>query len=234
MFDREWYLVRQRIISFNSNPDRWEVLLRSHYLQAFPAKLVDQFQRMGLGCFIDWWVFQQVCQWVSKTKQTEEHSINLSGWSLNDPELRLIHSIMGLLQSTSPPLSQIGFEISEEHPIDWTSGSNVKQNFFQFIQSVNSRISLDDFGRGHCLDDVITRFRTPPTVKIDKKYIQAMVDGQKERDRIRYIVNLAHGEGSEVVAEGIETLQQLELAQAAGCDWAQGFYIDRPQPLACP
>lgn len=95
------------------------------------------------------------------------------------------------------------------------------------LRDIGVDVSIDDFGIGHSSLEQLLRL--PATeVKIDKSLVHGL---QSESDAImRDLVELAHGRGLRVVAEGIETVEHLERAREVGCDRAQGYLLGRPSP----
>ena len=90
---------------------------------------------------------------------------------------------------------------------------------------------MDDFGTGY---SSLSYFRMFPfdKVKIDHSFIRDMIDNPQARAIIRSVIGLGQGLGVPVVAEGVETAEQLEALRAEGCDQVQGYLISRPNPIA--
>jgi len=97
------------------------------------------------------------------------------------------------------------------------------------LKETGFTLSLDDFGVGY---SSLTYLRKLPIdrIKIDRAFIEDITSEDSENHRMifRSIIDLAHNLGLDVVAEGIETLEQLRFLQASGCDLAQGYYFARP------
>jgi diguanylate cyclase (GGDEF)-like protein/PAS domain S-box-containing protein len=98
------------------------------------------------------------------------------------------------------------------------------------IRALGVQIVLDDFGTGY---SSLSYFRQFPfdKVKIDRSFIAEMLDSTHARSIVEAIISLGRGLNLKVVAEGVETQEQLALLQAQGCTQAQGYYISRPQPI---
>jgi EAL domain-containing protein (putative c-di-GMP-specific phosphodiesterase class I) len=93
------------------------------------------------------------------------------------------------------------------------------------------RFSLDDFGTG--FSSFVHLNSLPITLlKIDKSFVGGMEQREENRKLVHAMINLAHNLHLEVVAEGVETPEQLELLHGFGCDQVQGYLISRPLPLA--
>ena len=89
---------------------------------------------------------------------------------------------------------------------------------------------MDDFGTGY---SSLSYFRMFPfdKVKIDQSFIRDMIDNPQARAIIRSVIGLGQGLGMPVVAEGVETAEQLDALRAEGCDQVQGYLISRPGPI---
>lgn len=92
------------------------------------------------------------------------------------------------------------------------------------------QIALDDFGTGYSSLNYLAQMELDE-VKIDKSFIDHIVEDRKAYTMFMSIVNIAHSFGYKVVAEGVETKEQLDLVVLSGCNQTQGFYFSRPKPL---
>jgi len=100
----------------------------------------------------------------------------------------------------------------------------------QGLRELGVSVAIDDFGTGY---SSLSHLQKLPVsrVKIDQSFVQSINDrAQETLPLIRAIVDLAHGLGLTVLAEGVETEHQLEVLATAGCDLVQGYLIHRPQP----
>ena len=90
-------------------------------------------------------------------------------------------------------------------------------------------VSLDDFGTGY---SSLTYLRQLPVseLKIDKSFIDAILDGSEKETLIHSVINMAHALNIKVVAEGVETQAQFEFLRLCGCDTVQGFLFSKPLP----
>jgi EAL domain-containing protein (putative c-di-GMP-specific phosphodiesterase class I) len=89
------------------------------------------------------------------------------------------------------------------------------------------RISIDDFGTGYSMLASLRQF-PGDKLKIDKSFVQEIVDGDDRAPLVAAIVAMGHGLGLEVIAEGVETEEQLAALRRLGCDGAQGYLLGRP------
>ena len=98
------------------------------------------------------------------------------------------------------------------------------------LKALGVQISMDDFGTGY---SSLTYFRMFPfdKVKIDQGFVRDMIASPQARAIIRSVIGLGRGLGVPVVAEGVETNEQLEALRDEGCDQVQGYLIARPNPI---
>jgi EAL domain-containing protein (putative c-di-GMP-specific phosphodiesterase class I) len=100
----------------------------------------------------------------------------------------------------------------------------------QPLKALGVQISMDDFGTGY---SSLSYFRMFPfdKVKIDQSFIRDMIGNPQARAIIRSVIGLGRGLGMPVVAEGVETAEQLDALRSDGCDQVQGYLIARPNPI---
>jgi EAL domain-containing protein (putative c-di-GMP-specific phosphodiesterase class I) len=99
------------------------------------------------------------------------------------------------------------------------------------IAAMGVRLSIDDFGTGY---SSLAQLRHIPArqLKIDRSFVTDLASSDQARHVVQAVIQLAHGLGMEVVAEGVETQAQMDVLGAQGCDLVQGFHIARPMPAA--
>jgi EAL domain-containing protein (putative c-di-GMP-specific phosphodiesterase class I) len=95
------------------------------------------------------------------------------------------------------------------------------------LRALNVQLHMDDFGTGYSSLSYLHRFQID-TLKIDRSFVSNMGDRGENSEIVRTIVTLARNLGIEVIAEGVETAEQLAQLRALGCDHVQGFLFSRP------
>ncbi|MBV9557879.1 MAG: EAL domain-containing protein, partial [Pseudolabrys sp.] len=98
------------------------------------------------------------------------------------------------------------------------------------LKGLGVRVAMDDFGTGYSSLSYLQSFPFDK-IKIDKSFIAHVAERSQSAAIVRAVIGLAHGLGLPVLAEGVETEEQLEFLRAAGCDNVQGYLIGRPKPI---
>lgn len=191
-----------------------------------PGDFIPLAEETGLIHGISEWVLQSVCEqlnnWESIGFNNYKIAINLSGKVLTGDNLTtIIKSIDGICDSI---FRKIEFEITETAVInDFEKAINELIN----LKKLGIKISLDDFGTGY---SSLTYLQKLPLdfIKIDREFIKHILTEDAEESMFRSIVDMAHDLDLKVIAEGVETEEQLRFVKRNGCDMAQGFYLGRP------
>jgi EAL domain-containing protein (putative c-di-GMP-specific phosphodiesterase class I) len=97
------------------------------------------------------------------------------------------------------------------------------------LKDVGIRLSMDDFGTGYSSLSYLHRFPLD-TLKVDQSFVRHMEHNPEEDTIVRTIVMLGHNLGMDVIAEGIETAEQLAKLRSLGCEYGQGYFFSKPLP----
>ena len=166
---------------------------------------------------------RQSCEWELEGLQVPV-AVNVSERSLLDP--RFPTEVESLLERWGAPGDQLQLELTERGLIgDVVTAMDVIER----ICSLGVRISIDDFGTGY---SSLGRLVELPIqeLKIDRTFVMDMGGDGPGAAIVRSTIDLGHHLGLEVVAEGVETEEQLRELRTLGCDGAQGFHLLRPLP----
>ncbi len=191
-----------------------------------PGDFVPLAEESGLIIPLDRWVCERACrqvvEWQHQFGQPFELSINFSGKQFAQPDL--IRSIEGIIAATGIDTNMLRLEITESALME-----NLEQamRMLREIRSLGVQVEVDDFGTGYLS---FTHLLQLPfsTLKIDRTFISPLGLDMKKTELVRAMVSMAHIIGMEVVAEGIESKQQVQVLKDMGCDLGQGFLISRP------
>jgi diguanylate cyclase (GGDEF)-like protein/PAS domain S-box-containing protein len=191
-----------------------------------PLEFIPLLEDTGLIIPVGEWVLRAACteaaRWQSLTEMPLRLSVNLSGRQFNDPAL---HKTVGnILAETQLSPSQLELEITESVLMqnDQASMSNLDA-----LQRLRIRIAIDDFGTGYSSLSYLKRFPVD-TLKIDRSFIHDVINNRDDKTIIKAIIAMARSLQVDIIAEGVETLGQLEFLRSNGCQSAQGFLLSKP------
>ncbi|PWC31515.1 hypothetical protein TSO352_32220 [Azospirillum sp. TSO35-2] len=149
-------------------------------------------------------------------------SVNLSARQLDDPGL--VRLVLGALADTGLPAANLKLELTETALFN--HGADEREALMQ-LRGAGVRLVLDDFGTGWSSLAMLRRIPME-SLKIDKQFVQAMVEDRDAAAIVQAVVALAHAMDLTVVAEGVETPEQRLFLQAYRCDTLQGYWLSRP------
>ena len=224
---QEFKLVYQPIVNVETNQiSGFEALVRwQHPRQGFisPTEFIPLAEETGLIHTLGLWVLRKACSQLSAWQQQLPNnpplsmSVNISSLQLSEPNL--VEQIQQILHQTNLTPNSLRLEITE---------STLNEHWEKAIASLwelknlGIQLYIDDFGTGY---SSLSRLQDFPldTLKIDRSFIS----GQKW-DIIRVIMLLASSLELEVIAEGVETVEELEKIKELGCKYIQGYLFSKP------
>ncbi|HKQ06290.1 MAG TPA: EAL domain-containing protein [Blastocatellia bacterium] len=208
----------------------FEALIRwQHPTQGFipPVQFIPVAEETGLILPIGDWVMRQSCRqlhaWHQQfpIKPPLTVSVNLSGKQFMQPDL--IKQIEGILAETGLEASCLKIEITESAIIE---NIDAATEILRQLKSLGIRILLDDFGTGYSSLSYLHRFPID-TLKIDRSFVTRM-HMPKNAEIVRTIVSLAVNLGMDVIAEGVESREQVIQLTGLGCQYVQGYLLSKP------
>ncbi|MBT3360708.1 MAG: EAL domain-containing protein [Rhodospirillales bacterium] len=208
-----------------------EALLRWHNDELGnvpPSLFIPQAEDAGLISSIGEWVLEDVCRqhakWRDKSGPPIRISVNVSSRQFR--EGALVDTIKRASREHGVPWENLELEITEGLLMDDLPESKVT---FRELNAMGMRFSLDDFGTGYSSLNYLKRFPVR-SLKIDRSFIQGVIDIPDDAVLVQAIINMAHSMKLEVVAEGVETRDQLDFVRQNGCDLVQGYFFSKPIP----
>ena len=228
--DGQFSLYYQPIVQLSSgNIYKAEALIRwQHPVRGLvnPDEFIPIAEDTGLIVEIGDWVFQEAVEQVIKWRQLEPNfqiSVNRSPVQFRTNYKQNMHWI-NHLQALDLPGNSICVEITEGLLLD---ARDAVINQLDSYSKAGVELSIDDFGTGYSSLAYLRKFDID-YVKIDKSFISNIHKGSSDMVLCEAIIVMAHKLGKKVVAEGIETPEQMELLIAAGCDFGQGYLFSKP------
>jgi len=191
-----------------------------------PDQFIPVAEETGLISDIGHWVLEQVCMAASRWRglSTRLHHLAVNISAVQFQQAGLVEQVETLLRRFQVPGSLLRFEITESLMMldpDWTL------EVLDRLRSLGVEIAIDDFGTGY---SSLSYLRELPAqcIKLDKDFIKRLPESEHDAHIMQATIELAHRLGLRVVAEGLETWEQLSLLSTWGCDEGQGFFIGRP------
>ena len=193
-----------------------------------PSVFIPIAEKNGLIDHIGRFVVQEsLCRYKRWCDLYESHfklSINISALQYKKDDF--VDSVMGLIEETGVDPAYVELEITESILIDDFESVTTK---LSRLRNFGISISLDDFGTGYSSLSYLKKFPID-TLKVDKSFIDTVLDDASTRIITESILNMSHAMGFETVAEGVENERQFNYLTGAGCDVIQGFYLGKPLP----
>ena len=193
-----------------------------------PGEFLGAAERGGLMLPIGFFVLQAACgqlrDWISRGYENAAVSINVNAKQFSTQDW--VGTVTGAIEHAGIPPSHLTLEITEDFAMS-ESGAMIDK--MKELRAAGVRISIDDFGTGHSSLAYLSKLPVDE-IKIDRFFIQSALENQTNAQICRNVIELAHGLGAVVTAEGVEQDDQANWLRALGCDLLQGYHFDRPKP----
>lgn len=191
-----------------------------------PAEFIPVLEQTGLIVPVGNWVLHEACrqglQWLAGGSHSLVLSVNVSPRQFAEPHF--VDTVASILRETGFPASRLQLEVTEGLLLEPTPERLDKINA---LVKTGVRLAVDDFGMGY---SSLSYLKSLPlhTLKIDRMFVRDAVEHQRDATIVRAIVDLGHGLGLHVTAEGVETQAQRNLLMRLGVDSMQGYLFARP------
>lgn len=230
----EFSLVYQPLVCVTSNQlIGLEALLRWKSEQLGdvpPAEFIPLAEAAGTIIPIGCWVLNHAAAMIKTLAQLGVRdvfiSVNVSVLQLMQENF--IEIVEEVVQTQGISLDSLKIEITETVLVE--SFPQIKTKI-KLMREMGIKICLDDFGTGYSSINYLTRLPLD-ILKLDKSLIRDLNRNERSQVLFKNLIHMAHDIGIQVVAEGVESQQQMELIRELGCDYAQGYYIGRPDSAA--
>ncbi len=196
----------------------------------FPNDFIPLFERNGFIVELDKYMLEQACatirRWIDEGLGAVPVSVNCSRLNLQNPYFA--EGIAAIADKYNIPHEYIEIELTESATIQ-SDGSIDK--LFLDLRNSGFKISIDDFGSGYSSLGMLKTLNVD-TLKMDRTFFVGGSSARRDDMLVDGIVRLSHNLGMYVVAEGIETQEQVNLLRQLNCDAVQGYFFARPMPVA--
>ncbi len=193
-----------------------------------PALFIPLAEETGFIIPIGEWVLRTACeqcrQWQKQGFPSLYVAVNLSSRQFHQKDLPA--SVYRILHDTGLSPGSLGLEITEGLVMQQAEAS---VSTLRELKAMDIRISIDDFGTGYSSLSYLKRFPIN-ILKIDQSFVRDIPGDADDAAIAGTIITMAHSLGLRVVAEGVETVEQLNFMRQHGCDAMQGYYLSKPLP----
>lgn len=193
-----------------------------------PVEFIPLAEETGLIVELNNWVMTRVClqtiRWTQEEFNFGRVAVNISAVELINYELA--SNIIEAIKTTGALLEWIEIEITESALM---KTPDVAVKVMQQLVDAGVLISIDDFGTGY---SSLSYLKSLPAsfIKIDQSFIRNLLNSPEDQAVVQAVVAMSHALGKKVIAEGVETQEQLQYLTENGCDIAQGYWFSKPVP----
>ncbi len=207
----------------------FEALLRWHHKQLgmiSPMEFIPLAEKTGLIHQINPWVMTEVVEqlqrWRASGHRVDSVAVNVSAVELKD--FTFADSVLKIVEQAGLPPSALEIEITESIGIEEL---DVARNNLEKLHQAGMTISIDDFGTGYSSLGYLQHFPIS-RLKIDRVFVNGCTTDEKKAKVVRSIITMGTSLGMRVLAEGVETREQLLFLRDHHCDEIQGFFVSKP------
>jgi EAL domain-containing protein (putative c-di-GMP-specific phosphodiesterase class I) len=226
-----FYLMYQPILSLGTfEIVGFEALARWRHSErgdVAPAEFIPIAEETGLivplGAFLLRSACKQAAEWRRRLPRTPELSmaVNISGRQLCHP------SFLGLVEQTIDETAMnprtLKLEITESVLLENSEQVHV---VLEGLRGLGVEVALDDFGTGYSSLKYLQHFM-PNTLKVDRSFVSELASASRNVEIVRAVIEVARTLGMRVIAEGIESMPQLDVLRSLGCEYGQGFLFSK-------
>ncbi|MGH8980134.1 MAG: putative bifunctional diguanylate cyclase/phosphodiesterase [Acidimicrobiales bacterium] len=194
-----------------------------------PLEFIPVAEKSGLMVAIGEWVLEEACRqamvWSTSLHYVPRMAVNVSARQLDDREF--VRRVSRILERTGMPPASVMLELTESMLLSEDADHEAT---LSVLKDLGVHLAIDDFGTGYSSLAYLRRLPVDQ-LKVDRAFVKDVADHGDTRI-MEAVVRLAHDLGLEVVAEGVETSDELDVVKELGCDIVQGFLLGRPLPPA--
>lgn len=191
----------------------------------YPDQFIPVIEENGFIRKVDYYIWEEACRFIRQCMDEGlpecPISVNVSRTHLQDDEV--IRTLEDMIEKIGIPKHLLELEITET-----VDNKQVSRKALQ-LKEEGYKLLMDDFGSGYSSLNIL--LETPfDLIKLDKKFMENMILSDKGRLILEQVTAMANKLGLELLAEGVETKEQVELLRRIGCDQVQGYYYAKPMP----
>ena len=193
-----------------------------------PGDFIPVLEELGLVVDVGDWVISEACRqlkaWHQAKVRVPKVSVNISARQFSDGQLGM--RIATILKDSGLPPACLELELTESILMREVSEA---MQILDGLKNLGLSIAVDDFGTGYSSLNYLKQFPID-VLKIDRTFVDGLPSGEQDAQIARAIIAMAHSLNLAVIAEGVETHEQLDFLREHGCDEVQGYLFGRPMP----
>ncbi len=224
VYQPKYQLSDERIVGIEALV-RWE---NADIGTISPSQFIPIAEANGLIVKLGEWITQSICrqvkEWKSEGYKVPRVAINVSGVQIKDKNF--VERMLEIINTSGIPGDDLEFELTES--ILMKNSRETAEKLMTF-KNIGVNISIDDFGTGYSSLQYLKNF-PHDKIKIDQSFIRDLTQDKNSASIVTTIISMAHKLGVKVVAEGVETKDQVAFLREHKCDEIQGFYYSKPIP----
>lgn len=193
-----------------------------------PTEFIPVAEKIGLINQLGEWVLRTACEAAASWSSPLKVSVNVSPVQLMNNSLT--DTVVTILRTTGLDPYRLDLEITESDVFNENTRS---LEILSQLRELGVQISIDDFGTGYSSLSRLSYFPFDK-IKIDRSFVINIPDQKDDLDNVRLIISMGKSLHMRIVAEGVETEEQLQSLRKLGCDLVQGYLIGKPGPLSSP
>jgi diguanylate cyclase (GGDEF)-like protein/PAS domain S-box-containing protein len=210
-----------------------EALLRLHHPTKKyipPMEYIPVAEETGLIVHIGNWVLNTACQQLNawqKQPSTEHLSIAVNVSSIEFKQPEFVDNVLRAIKASDIDPKQLKLELTETMLVEDIDDIIVKMNQ---LKDTGVQFSLDDFGTGYSSLQYLKQLPLDQ-LKVDQSFVRDLEDDPQDRSIVKTIISMAKGLELDIIAEGVETVEQQKMLLAFGCPNYQGYLFAKPMPI---
>ncbi|GFO55732.1 hypothetical protein GMSM_27390 [Geomonas sp. Red276] len=224
-YQPQWDLRSGRIVGAEALI-RWQ---SAEFGLMYPSDFVPLIEDSDLIFTIGDWVLREACsqarRWTETIAKDFRVAVNISGKQLKQPEF--IERLAGIIGETGVEPASVELEFTESVIMEHVSRTRDKLNQ---LKRMGVQLTIDDFGTGYSSLNYLKHFEVD-RIKIDRSFVTDLPESEGDGAIVKAIINMGRIMNLKVLAEGVETAEQLEYLAGLGCDEVQGYFLARPMPV---
>jgi diguanylate cyclase (GGDEF)-like protein len=193
-----------------------------------PSQFISIAEDCGLIVPIGRWVLSEACRqlqaWIADGRRAIPVAVNISAVEFRDQHF--LDKVRGALRDSRLEARFLEIELTESSLIQDIDAATLAMHA---LKGIGVQVAVDDFGTGYSSLSYLRQFPTT-MIKIDQSFVQGISADPVATSIVSAVISMGKSLGQRVIAEGVETREQLHFLQAQDCDEAQGFYFSKPLP----